>query len=452
MNRLYLLYMLLHMRGNVRKSKNEIEKLQIKKLRKLLKYAYEHSDYYRDSFQKAGVNNKNIATVSLSELPTINKEQLLENYDRLITVKGITQTKLLQFDEHKNQNSLYENGYHIVHSSGSTGVPRYFVYDQKAWSIMLVGIIRGALWGMSDHQILKLLAGKPKILYIAATDGRYGGAMAVGDGIHGVGASQKFLDINTPLTEWRKCMDEYKPDLIIGYPSAIKILGELIEKEQLEVSVTRVISCGEPLDRGLKEYLQKTFHAEIINFYGASESLAIGVEGNADKEMILFDDMNIIEVVDGNMYLTCLYNFTQPLIRYQISDQLALHKDEKLDVTSFAKAEVLMCRNEEILWFMDKDGKRDFLHPLSVEGFCIHGLIDYQFKQISDTAFEIYAEKELQADEENIEIEITKQMSKILNEKNITYVTFKIKFVEQILPEPGTGKKSLIIKPERGSK
>ncbi|MDD3219512.1 MAG: AMP-binding protein [Lachnospiraceae bacterium] len=449
MNRLYLLYMLLHMRRNVRKSKDKIEKLQTKKLRKMIKYAYTHSEYYRDSFQKAGLNKKNISTVSLSELPTINKEQLLENYDRLITAKDITQNKLLQFDENKSKNSLYKNQYHMVHSSGSTGIPRYFIYDQKAWSIMLAGIIRGALWGMSNHQILKLLAGKPKILYIAATDGRYGGAMAVGDGIHGVGASQKFLDINTPLTEWSKCMDEYKPDLIIGYPSAIKILGELIEKEQLEVSVKRVISCGEPLDRGLKEYLQKTFRAEIINFYGASESLAIGVEGNTDKEMILFDDMNMIEVVDGNMYLTCLYNYTQPLIRYQISDQLVLHKDEKLDVTSFTKADVLMCRNEEILWFMDKDGKRDFLHPLSVEGFCIHGLIDYQFKQISDTAFEIYAEIGVQADEEAIKTEIKTQMEKILNGKNITYVTFEIKFVEQILPDSKTGKKSLIIKPER---
>lgn len=57
---------------------------------------------------------------------------------------------------------------------------------------MLLGIIRGALWGMFMSEILKLLAEKPGILYIAATDGRYGGAMAVGDGIRGVRAEQKF--------------------------------------------------------------------------------------------------------------------------------------------------------------------------------------------------------------------------------------------------------------------
>lgn len=77
-----------------------------------------------------------------------------------------------------------------MHSSGSTGKPGYFLYDEAAWHTMLLGIIRGALWNMSMPQILKLLAGKPRIIYIAATDGRYGGAMAVGDGIDGVGAGR----------------------------------------------------------------------------------------------------------------------------------------------------------------------------------------------------------------------------------------------------------------------
>ncbi len=53
---------------------------------------------------------------------------------------------------------------------------------------------------MSMPQILRLLSGGLRILYIAATDGRYGGAMAVGDGIKGVGAKQLFLDIKTPLS------------------------------------------------------------------------------------------------------------------------------------------------------------------------------------------------------------------------------------------------------------
>lgn len=40
--------------------------------------------------------------------------------------------------------------------------------------------------------------------------------------------------------------------------------------------------------------------------------------------MLLFDDLNVIEVEDGVMYLTSLYNFAQPLIRYRVSDHLVL--------------------------------------------------------------------------------------------------------------------------------
>ena len=67
--------------------------------------------------------------------------------------------ELLRFDEtSEDDGEIYMGKYHVVHSSGSTGTPRYFVYDTAAWEQMLVGIIRGALWGMSMGAVLKLLA------------------------------------------------------------------------------------------------------------------------------------------------------------------------------------------------------------------------------------------------------------------------------------------------------
>lgn len=113
----------------------------------------------------------------------------MEHFDELVTDRSLKQGKLFRFDESSEDGGeIYLGKYHVVHSSGSIGTPRYFVYDNAAWEQMLVGIIRGALWGMSMGSILRLLAEKPRILYIAATDGRYGGAMAVGDGIRGVHA------------------------------------------------------------------------------------------------------------------------------------------------------------------------------------------------------------------------------------------------------------------------
>lgn len=422
----------------------QMKELQDQKLRTLLHYAWEHSTFYRRTFEKSGITEKQLDRLPLSAFPTIDKTVFMEHFDELVTLSGLNQGELRRFDaEAQVDRKPYLGKYHVVHSSGSTGKPGYFIYDEAAWHTMLLGIIRGALWNMTKPQILKLLAGRPRIVYIAATDGRYGGAMAVGDGIDGVGARQMYLDIKTPLSKWIQNVHTFKPNIIIGYPSAIKILAELVEQGDVSVRIARVISCGEPLSAGLRSFLEKTFRCPVINIYGASESLALGVETGSEDGMLLFDDLNIIEVEDGAMYLTCLYNFAQPLIRYRISDHLVLK--EPMTGRPFTCAEILLGRNEDLLWFEDGTGHRDFLHPLAVEGFCIEGLRDYQFQQIAPDAFEMLAEAASKEQKSQIEEEMLQKMKEILREKHLEYVQFYVRFVDAILPNPATGKKLLIV-------
>ena len=444
MNYLKVLFDLYGAKNNIKKSAAQIKRLQQKKLRKMLKYAYDHSEYYRQAFQAAGITAENINIAPLEDFPTIDKQTLLSHFDEIITVSDITQDELRRFDDSAEKDRrAFKEKYHVVHSSGSTGKPGYFVYDNSAWNAMLIGIIRAALWGMSMPRILKLLAEKPRIAYIAATDGRYGGAMAVGDGIDGIGASQIYLDVKTPLSEWIERIREFKPNMIIGYPSAVKILGGLAENGDVKLNITRIITCGEPLGANLRHYLESVFATEVINFYGASESLALGVESDTEHGMILFDDMNMIEVQDGNMYLTSLYNFAQPLIRYRLTDSLTLQKAD--DNCPFTRAVGLLGRSEDILWFEDSMGNREFLHPLAVEGFCIEGLMDYQFVQLGNNVFEMRAQVSAEVSRSDIRGEIIDQMKTVLNEKHLDFVQFYVKFVDEILPEQTTGKKRLII-------
>lgn len=444
MNYLKVLFDLYNAKRNLKKSAAQIKNLQQKRLRKMLKYAYEHSAYYRRMFNVSGITAKNIGDVPLEEFPTIDKKTLLSHFDEIITVSDITQNELRWFDKSAEKDRrAFKRKYHVVHSSGSTGKPGYFVYDNKAWSSMLIGIIRAALWGMSMPQILKFLVDKPRIAYIAATDGRYGGAMAVGDGIDGVGASQIYLDVKTPLSEWVERIREFKPNMIIGYPSAVKILGELAENGNVELHIARVVTCGEPLGANLRRYLETVFNTDVVNFYGASESLALGVESDPEQGMILFDDMNVIEVCEDGMYLTSLYNFAQPLIRYRLTDSLTLQSAD--ESCPFTRAVGLLGRNEDILWFEDGMGRREFLHPLAVEGFCIKGLIDYQFVQIGQSAFEMRAQTAAESSRLNIREEIIDRMKKVLDKKNLGFVQFHVKFVDEITPDRTTGKKRLII-------
>ncbi|EOS71829.1 hypothetical protein C818_00322 [Lachnospiraceae bacterium MD308] len=434
------------LRNNVKKSKEEVKMLQDRKLRNLLHHVWDYSAYYRRTFKRAGISEKDLDTLPLSCFPTIDKKTLLEYFNELVTVPGLTQEGVRAFDEEGlADRKPYLGKYHVVHSSGSTGKPGYFVYDETAWNEMLLGIIRGALWDMSMGEIARLLLKRPRIVYIAATDGRYGGAMAVGDGIDGVGARQLYLDINAPIDEWIIKLREFKPNIVIGYPSAVKILGELLERGAVRLDVKRVISCGEPLGASLRKYMETVFACEVINIYAASESLALGVETRTSGGLLLFDDMNIIEAENGKMYLTCLYNFAQPLIRYEITDSLTIKEAPDGGRYPFRMAEGLLGRNEDILWFEDGDGRREFLHPLAIEGFCMEGLKDYQFSQTGKDMFEMEAEIVAPNLKESVKKEMLGQMRKILKEKRLGYVQFYVNFVDEIKADPATGKKRLVI-------
>ncbi|MDO5294870.1 MAG: phenylacetate--CoA ligase family protein [bacterium] len=425
-----------------------MKEYQNQKFRTLLHFTWKHSAYYRKLYQDAGITENDLNMVSLSKLPSIDKKQLLEHFDELITISEVTQEQLRNFDEnHTNLRQIFGQGIHLVHSSGSTGVPGYFVYDEKAWNTMLIGIVRGALFDLNMSDILKFLIKRPRIAYIAATDGRYGGVMAVGDGIDGIGAKQINLDINTPLDEWKVQLETFMPNIIIGYPTAINILADLMEDGKIHIeNVERIVTCGEPLGVGMREHFKEQFGSKILNFYGASESIALGVEENTDEGMLLFDDMNIIEEIDGEMYLTSLYNFAQPLIRYKISDRLRTKDATSNDRVPFTKAFGLAGRNEDILWFEDEHQKKEFLHPLAVEGFCIEGLKDYQFQKLSKNSFEMLAEISTRAKQEQIHSEIICQMRNILKEKGLDFVKFSVRYVHEIKPNAKTGKKTLILK------
>ena len=440
---LKLLFKLYQSKKRLTISREELEKYQKKKMTEILLYAYDHSTYYRKRFEEKNISRKDIGLIPIENYPSLTKKELMKNFNEIVCT-NVDINEMRSFDANPdNNNKLYKDKYHIVHSSGTTEKPGYFIYDEKAWQQMLIATIRAALWDMSMKEIIKLLSKKPRIVYIAETDGRYGGAMAVSDGIAGVKAKQLFLDIKMPLDEWIDKISKFQPNIIIGYPSAIKILMESVARGEIKTNLFRIISCGEPLSKNLRDCFTKTFKCKVINFYGASESLALGVEVGNEDEMYLFDDMNYIEILEDGIYITCLYNKIQPLIRYKISDKVTLHGISKhVPLTTVTN---ILGRNEDLLWFKDKNGKKEFLHPLSVEGFCIDGMLDYQFKKINDKAFEMIIELSKNEKQESVKNEMKKLMKKILNEKKLDYVEFTIRLVEDILPDEKTGKKKLII-------
>lgn len=61
----------------------------------------------------------------------------MEHFDELVTNRRLKQAELLKFDSaSKDAGEAYLGKYHVVHSSGSTGIPRYFIYDNSSVQIL----------------------------------------------------------------------------------------------------------------------------------------------------------------------------------------------------------------------------------------------------------------------------------------------------------------------------
>ncbi len=62
---------------------------------------------------------------------------------------------------------------------------------------------------------------------------------------------------------------------------------------------------------------------------------------------------------------------------------------------------------------MKIEEKGIFTPSLAIEGFCIEGLLDYQFRQLSDNSFEMLAQTSDNSKNSNIKKEILSQMKNI---------------------------------------
>jgi len=113
-------------------SRQKILTLQDKKLRKILKYAYKNSKFYHDLYASNGIDEKDLDTIELEKIPTIDKNILMQHFNDVLTVDDLTKKELLEFiDESKNPNDLFKNKYHVIHTSGSSGKVGIFVYTKK---------------------------------------------------------------------------------------------------------------------------------------------------------------------------------------------------------------------------------------------------------------------------------------------------------------------------------
>ena len=95
MNYMKTIFDLWQLKRNEKKTAGEISSLQTKKLKRLLHYAYEHSPYYRKSFEQAGITAEKIDSTPLSSFPTIDKSVFMSQFEEKITYHELCSTAIL---------------------------------------------------------------------------------------------------------------------------------------------------------------------------------------------------------------------------------------------------------------------------------------------------------------------------------------------------------------------
>ena len=86
MNYLKTLTDLYRLKKNAKLSAKKMKSLQDGKLRKLLRFAWEHSAYYRSAFEDAGITEEQLGTLPLSCFPLTSKSfwNILMNWSQCL--------------------------------------------------------------------------------------------------------------------------------------------------------------------------------------------------------------------------------------------------------------------------------------------------------------------------------------------------------------------------------
>ena len=101
-------------------------------------------------------------------------------------------------------------------------------------------------------------------------------------------------------------------------------------------------------------------------------------------------------------------------------------------------------RAEDLLWFQNEDGRRDFLHPLFLDDLDVQGIEQYQFVQDSSTHFTIRCVSS-QPDHAALEAAARRQIDGMLNKKRMGNVTYAFVFPDHLEPDPKTGKIRMVL-------
>jgi phenylacetate-CoA ligase len=292
-------------------SRDELQSLQLQRLKWTLRHAYDKVAHYRTAFDAAGVHPDELETLGdLARFPFTVKTDLRDNYP--FGMFAVPREQVVR-----------------VHaSSGTTGRPTvvgYTARDIDTWATVMARSIRAAGGRAGD------------IVHVAYGYGLFTGGLGAHYGAERLGCT--VIPMSGGMTERQvQLIIDFKPDIIMVTPSYMLAIAEEMERQRIDPRQTSLkigIFGAEPWTPAMRQAIEAKLDMDAIDIYGLSEIMGPGVAQECIETkdgLTIWEDHFYPEIVDpqtgavvpegekGELVLTTLTKEALPMIRYRTRD------------------------------------------------------------------------------------------------------------------------------------
>lgn len=321
-------------------SREELEKLQLNRLKDLVKRVYEKIPFYKESFDAAGVKPEDIHSLDdITKLPFTIKQDLRDAYP--FKMFAVPQSEVVR----------------IHCSSGTTGtatVVGYTKHDLEVWGDCFARFLYAA-----DCD-------KNATIQIAYGYGLFTGGLGAHTG--GETAGCTVLPMSTGNTKRQvRLMHDFNVDCLCCTPSYALNIADVAYEEGFnpadDFKIHSAILGAEPCSEGMRKEIERKLGVRVHDIYGLSEVMGPGVACECEKQngLHVCEDHFIIEVVDpktlqpvpdggwGEVVFTTLSKDCSPLIRYRTRDISRILEGECECGRTFRRMDRIAGRTDDML-------------------------------------------------------------------------------------------------------
>lgn len=292
-------------------SRDEIEALQLQRLRWTLQHAYDNVPHYRKAFDAKGVHPSDLKTLTdIAKFPFTTKKDLRDNYP--FGMFAVPREQVAR-----------------VHaSSGTTGKPTVVGYTKKdidVWADLVARSIRAAGGKAGD------------LMHVAYGYGLFTGGLGAHYGAERAGCT--VIPMSGGQTEKQvQLITDFKPDIIMVTPSYMQVIIEEMQRQGMDPTKSSLrigIFGAEPWTEAMRHELQSKGGLDAVDIYGLSEVMGPGVASECVETKdgpVIWEDHFLAEIIDpdtgevlpegseGELVFTSLSKEAMPIIRYRTRD------------------------------------------------------------------------------------------------------------------------------------